>query len=141
MSARAGGSYLLRKVYNKYANNIKLKLGMMIGPISVWVVDGFMIRNKVYLDFTEGGNSEAYIWMPPNEIWLDTDVHEDEQHFVLLHELSEMNGMRWLKMDYDSAHIRANTFEQEARDHPDRFDTLFQEQKDIMRKNSLEKGR
>jgi hypothetical protein len=139
MASGAGGSYLLRKVYQKYSNLIQIKYAMQIGPLAVWVVNGMIIRNKVWIDFTEGGNSMAYIWMPPDTIWLDTDVSPEEQRYVLLHELSEYNGMRWLKMDYDPAHIRANTFEQDARDHPDRFDQLFKTQKDIMIDNS--KGR
>jgi len=136
MSTRAGGSYQLRKIYQRFEKQILTKYAARIGPIDVWVVDGFIIRNQIYIDYTEGGNGEAYVWMPKNHIWLDCDVHPDEQHFVLLHELSEMNFMRWDKLDYDPAHIKANVLELEARRHPTRFLDIFEVQKQIMINNS-----
>lgn len=132
MVIRAEGSFLWRKTVQKYEKAIKTKYVYQIGPVSVWYVEGMIVRNHIYLDFTEGGNSEAYIWFPPNEIWLDQDVKEGERHFVLLHEITEMNQMRWNKLDYEDAHKKANVQELAARLDPEKFEQLLKIQKDIM---------
>src|SRR5882672_8508192 len=63
-----------------------------IGPLSVWKVNGKLIRDWIFIDFTEGGNSEAYPWMPPNEIWIDDSMYVPDEHEpTLLHELLEYN--------------------------------------------------
>lgn len=128
MAARAGGSpSLIKKVYEN--PRIGLKILRKIGPIIVREVDGKLIRDKVYIDFTEGGNSEAYAWFPQPpkapEIWLDTDVSPDEMKFVLLHELREFNEMKLNGVGYETAHKRANDAESKARRDPKLFSELL----------------
>src|SRR5205807_974360 len=76
------------------------------GPIAIWRVNGRMIRDHVFIDFTEGGNSRVYKWMPANEIWLDHDVDPGEVKFVKLHELHEYNRMAD-GLSYERAHESA----------------------------------
>ena len=140
MTARAGGSYFLHKYVKEYSKFIKTKLGPKIGPVQVWIVNGEVVRNHIFIDFTEGGNPEAYIWMPPDEIWLDTDVNPNEQKYVLLHELTEMNQMRWDGLGYEEAHVKANGQESQARKDPSKYNELLKKQKDIMITNSLKEG-
>jgi hypothetical protein len=101
-----------------------LFLSQTIGPLRVYVVDGTMIRNHVYLDFTEGGNSHAYPWMPPYTIWLD-NANSAEFHAILLHELSEYNFMGLDGMSYDDAHDHANELEHRARQNPHEYQAIF----------------
>lgn len=95
------------------------KLGVLqqIGPLTVWEVNGSMIRDWIFIDFTEGGNTEAYPWMPPNEIWLDNS-NASERQYVLLHEIVEYNLMKNKGMDYGHAHDEACRIEIIARRNP-----------------------
>jgi uncharacterized protein YpiB (UPF0302 family) len=100
------------------------------------MVNGEVIRDHIYIDYTEGGNSEAYVWMDPDEIWLDVDVNPNEVKYVLLHELTEMNQMRWDGLGYEAAHVKANSQELKARKDPALYQELLDKQKQIMIDNS-----
>ncbi len=50
-------------------------------------------------------------------MWIDNDIHHDEQGFVVFHELHERNLMK-SGMDYDSAHEEASRLERYYRAHP-----------------------
>lgn len=97
-----------------------------IGPLSVWKVNGKMIRDWIFIDFTEGGNTMAYPWMPPNEIWLDDSVWvPDEHEVVLLHELTEYNLMHDKGWTYAKAHDAASELEIKARRDPGKYPALL----------------
>ena len=87
-------------------------------PISVWIVDGRLVRSVFDVDFTEGGHDYVYEFVPDNEVWIDNDVGEAERPYILLHELHERNLMSngW---DYDRAHEDSSKLEQFCRQHPD----------------------
>lgn len=125
MTARAGGSPILRQKVYAHRDAIYLRKEVQIGPLTIWHVNGIIVRNFVFIDFTEGGNSWAYAWMPPHEIWLDHDVNEAEIKFVQLHELHEYNKMA-RGLGYEKAHDSANVVELEARRHPTKWGTLWQ---------------
>jgi hypothetical protein len=100
-----------------------------VGKMEIWRVEGKVIRDKVNIDFTEGGNSQRYPWMGPNKIWIDHDVDDDEITQVKAHELHEfvLMSQGW---DYDPAHDNSNaTVEQVMRDHPERIEQIWEEQK------------
>jgi hypothetical protein len=63
------------------------------GEISIWIVDGRLVRSVFDVDFTEGGHDYVYEFVPQNEVWIDNDLEESERPFVLLHELHERNLM------------------------------------------------
>jgi hypothetical protein len=85
--------------------------------LSVWVVDGRLIRSSFYIDFTEGGHDFVYKFVPKHEIWLDDDLMEKERPYVLLHELNERQLMSqgWT---YDKAHANSSKIEWESRHNP-----------------------
>jgi hypothetical protein len=87
-------------------------------PVSVWIVDGRLVRSVFDVDFTEGGNDYVYEFVPENEVWLDNDLNQAERPYVLLHELHERNLMvqGW---NYDRAHADASKIEYHCRHHPD----------------------
>ena len=71
-----------KKIVKKYSKNVK-----------VWLVNGRLVRDLFFIDFTEGGHDKVYPFIPENEIWIDDDVNPDERKFVLLHEMHERNLM------------------------------------------------
>ena len=131
MTARAGGSPLLRQKVYAHRETIYLHKLTTAGPLTIWLVNGRAVRDFVYIDFTEGGNSWAYAWMPPHEIWLDTDVNPAEMKFVQLHELHEFNKMA-RGLGYEKAHDSANVVELEARHHPGKWGELWQAELKIL---------
>jgi hypothetical protein len=86
-------------------------------PVSVWIVNGRLLRSVFDIDFTEGGHDYVYEFVPENEVWIDNDLSESERPYVLLHELHERNLMAkgW---DYDRAHADASKIEYHCRHHP-----------------------
>lgn len=77
---------------------------------AVWVVDGRMVRDHAYIDFTLGGHGYRYRFIPKSEIWLDDAVRPSERPAILRHEAVEValmaRGMR-----YQAAHARASAAE------------------------------
>jgi hypothetical protein len=85
--------------------------------VHVWFVKGRLVRSLYDVEFTEGGHDYVYEFVPPNEVWIDDDVHEEERSCVLFHELHERNLMA-KGMDYDTAHDDASKLERRYRNHP-----------------------
>jgi len=86
--------------------------------LSVWIVNGRLVRSVFDIDFTEGGHDYVYEFVPENEVWIDDDIVETERSFVLLHELHERNCMAkgW---PYSKAHAESSRLEYHCRHHPD----------------------
>jgi hypothetical protein len=100
----------------------KLKSG-----VSVWVVNGRLVRSVFDIDFTAGGHDYVYEFVPENEVWIDDDIEEAERGFVLFHELHERNRMAdgW---NYDKAHSESSRLEYHLRHYPDELhDALYTE--------------
>lgn len=114
-----------------------LRVYRTVGPLTVWIMDGEVIRNWVHVDFTEGDNQQHSPWMPKGEIWIDA-CNEDEADVTLIHELHEFNRMRLDGLSYDEAHDSANTVEIQARRNPDQRTSLLQAEIDIIEKQPPE---
>ncbi len=86
--------------------------------ISVWIVNGRMVRSGFDIDFTAGGHDYVYEFVPEKEVWIDDDIEEDERGYVLLHELHERTRMAsgW---PYSKAHAESSKLEFRCRHHPD----------------------
>jgi hypothetical protein len=86
--------------------------------VSVWVVNGRLVRSLFDIDFTAGGHDHVYEFVPENEVWIDDAIDEKERRFVLLHELHERNRMAegW---PYSKAHLDSSRLEFRYRHHPD----------------------
>jgi hypothetical protein len=84
--------------------------------ISVWIVNGRLVRSGFDVDFTEGGHDYVYEFIPENEVWIDNDLNEEERPYVLLHELHERNLMAkgWT---YEKAHEDSSKIESFYRHH------------------------
>jgi hypothetical protein len=86
--------------------------------ISVWVVNGRLVRSAFDIDFTAGGHDHVYEFVPEGEVWVDDAIEENERGFVLLHELHERNRME-KGMPYSQAHAESSRLEFHCRHHPD----------------------
>ena len=80
----------------------------------VWLVHGDLIRSVLDIDFTQGGHSLVYEFVPPGDIWIDNDLEWQERGFVILHEMNELGKMQqgW---DYDKAHENSSEIELHCR--------------------------
>ncbi len=86
--------------------------------VSVWIVNGRLVRSVFDIDFTEGGHDYVYEFVPENEVWIDDAIEEKERGYVLLHEIHERNRMAsgW---SYNKAHAESSRVEYRCRHHPD----------------------
>jgi len=89
-------------------------------PMTAYLVDGFWLRNNVWLDWVEGGNHQRYEWIDDETFWIESnDVNEAD--YILIHETTEFYSMRDDGLSYDAAHSKhANVAEYEARQHPEK---------------------
>jgi len=92
--------------------------------ISVWIIDGRLVRSVFDIDFTEGGHDHVYEFVPQNEVWIDNDLEEAERPYVLLHELHERNLMAkgWT---YSKAHEDSSKLEYYCRHHPNELHAML----------------
>lgn len=89
-------------------------LGKTSDGVSVWVVDGKIVRSVYFTDFTEGGHDLVYSFVSAREVWLDDDLLAKERPFVLVHELLERSLMAG-GLSYNRAHAKASKLEWESR--------------------------
>jgi len=61
--------------------------------ITIWVVDGYLIRKNIYPDFGFSGNDLAYHFIPPKEIWIDGQVSCEETEYSISLEMNERKLM------------------------------------------------
>lgn len=92
--------------------------------LSVWIVNGRLVRSVFDIDFTEGGHDYVYEFVPENEVWIDDDIEEPERPYILLHELHERNRMAsgWT---YNKAHAESSRLEYRCRHHPDELHDML----------------
>jgi hypothetical protein len=97
----------------------------------VFIVDGELVRDLFYIDFTEGGHDKVYEFIPSGEVWIDDDIMPGERKFILLHELHEryLMAQGW---NYGKAHRDSSRIEFKCRQHPRELDPALQEE---VRKN------
>jgi hypothetical protein len=86
--------------------------------VSVYIVNGRMVRSVYDIDYTEGGHDYVYEFVPQNEVWIDDAIVETERGYVLLHELHERNLMA-NGLPYSKAHADSSRIEFRCRQHPD----------------------
>jgi hypothetical protein len=74
--------------------------------ITVWIVDGYMVRKNIYPDFGFSGNDLSYHFIPEKEIWIDGQVSCDETDYSIATELMERKLLEKGK-SYDDAYSDA----------------------------------
>jgi hypothetical protein len=74
--------------------------------ITIWIVDGYMVRKNIYPDFGFSGNDLSYHFIPPKEVWIDGQVSCEETEYSITTELKERELMEEGK-SYDDAYSDA----------------------------------
>lgn len=87
-----------------------------IEGITVFIVDGELVRDLYKTDYVEGGHGYVYNFIPKNEVWIEDSIKTYEIKYILLHELFERNLMKTENMDYNTAHEKAADIEFKARE-------------------------
>jgi hypothetical protein len=83
----------------------RLRLLGHVTGLPVYLVSGEQVRNKVDIDFTQGGNEAAYPgYVPAGEIWIDDAMHALDRIATIFHEIVERNLVLYGGIDYDDAH-------------------------------------
>lgn len=114
-----------KKIYIKLIH-IKIK-NFKLPNIKVWLVDGEIVRDLFFIEFTEGGHDKVYKFIPDGEVWLDNDLFPKERKFVLLHELHERNLMS-NGLNYERAHAKSSHLEFFCRHHPKKLNILLKKE-------------
>lgn len=84
-----------RKLSKKYQlphNPRRENIGVM-RDITIWLVDGNLIRTHIDGDFTQGGHGYRYLYIPLNEIWIDQVMEKSEIVPTMWHEFIERHLM------------------------------------------------
>lgn len=84
--------------------------------VTVYIVDGRLVRDIFPSDFCDGGNGSAYPWIPNDEIWIENVVSEEEAPYIILHEMVEMSLMKYKKYSYHQSHKIASAVEFHAKE-------------------------
>jgi hypothetical protein len=91
-------SIQLRNIY-------RVPVGTIEG-ITIWIVDGYMVRKNIYPDFGFSGNDISYHFIPSKEIWIDGQVSCEETEYSIANEMNERKFMLAGK-SYDDAYSDA----------------------------------
>jgi hypothetical protein len=86
-------------------NIYRMPVGIRDG-ITVWIVDGYMVRKDIYPDFGFSGNDLSYHFIPPKEIWIDGQISCEETEYSIICELKERELLEKGK-SYDDAYSDA----------------------------------
>jgi hypothetical protein len=103
----------------KLQNIYRVPEGIREG-ISIWVVDGYLVRKNIYPDFGFSGNDLAYHFMPPKEIWIDGQVSCEETEYSIALEMKERQLMTEGKT-YSDAYEEAVQMVQQQRESMERL--------------------
>ena len=107
-----------KKRNRKVPSDVYIKLYKKLSDdTKVWLVDGEKVRDLYKTDYTQGGHSVVYDFIPDGEIWLEYGLDPEEIPFILYHELFERTLMTNKHMSYDKAHVKAANAEYKAREN------------------------
>jgi len=81
----------------------------------ICIVDGPLIRQKIYHEFLYGGNEQRYLFNPKHEIWIDNSISIEEYKYTVAHELNERHLMAALGYTYSAAHDSSLRLERKMR--------------------------
>jgi hypothetical protein len=57
--------------------------------LTIWIVDGYLVRKNIFPDFGFSGNDLVYHFIPPKEIWIDGQVSCEEMEYSIATEQLE----------------------------------------------------
>lgn len=83
--------------------------------VNITFVDGNVVRDTIEDDFTMGGNSGRYDFVPKDEVWIEALQTKEDQAATIVHELVERYHMLKDGMSYNKAHEIAKREEERFR--------------------------
>ena len=131
--ARRNGARIKKLLLDQNQNTIrekihKKKLAEWSNEfVSVWLVDGTLVRGCCDIVYSEGGHDIVYPWIPKGEIWIEESLDAAERTFIILHELHERALMQQ-GMSYPDAHHGATIVEDKFREHPEGLEERIKEE-------------
>lgn len=103
-------------LYELHQIDPRIKKIQSIDGITIYLVDGYAIRQNIDVDFIGGGHHYAYPkFIPENEIWIEDMKNKKDVYPIIAHELKELHLMRDKGKKYDDAHEVACDRESETR--------------------------
>jgi len=73
-------------------NIYRLPVGVRNG-ISIWIVDGYLVRKNIFPDFGFSGNDLSCHFIPKKEIWIDGQISCEETEYSIGVEMIERQEM------------------------------------------------
>ena len=81
----------------------------------VWLVHGRLVRDRIDVDFTMGGNPARYPrYVPSGELWIDAVLSPRDVAATVVHEVVETLAMQRGGLSYGRAHGLATAEEARA---------------------------
>ncbi len=113
-------------------NIYRIPMGIRDG-ISVWVVDGYLVRKNIYPDFGFSGNDLAYHFIPSKEIWIDGQVSCEETEYSVSLEMMERKLMSEGKSYSDAYESAVQAIQQ----HREKMELMVKSHPDVAVPDSL----
>ena len=66
----------------------------IVDGISVWIVDGYLVRKNIFPDYGFSGNDLVYHFIPAKEIWIDGQISCEEMEYSIAAEQMERKLMQ-----------------------------------------------
>ncbi len=101
--------------------------------VTVYQVNGEVVRDIYKTDYVAGGHGYVYAWIPQNEIWIDDSIPRDEIPVIILHEFIERTLMKHKRFPYVKAHVIASKIEFQHRGHFYKKDVVRLNARAVMR--------
>jgi hypothetical protein len=86
-----------------------------IDGYQICIIDGPLVRQKIYDEFLYGGNEQRYLFIPKKEIWIDNSISVAEYKYTVAHELNERHLMAVFSFTYADAHDSSLRLERQMR--------------------------
>ena len=93
---------------------VELKYKELFGKVmkmKFYYISGKEVREKISIDFTQGGTNAVFSFIPPDEFWIERMSNPIEHIGILVHEWTEYLIMTRRGWNYDRSHNVANEFE------------------------------
>lgn len=98
---------LLDKIRKEYVGEYK--------GVKFYFVDGDLLRERIDIDYTLGGNPGRYTYIPEGNVWSEKIPEKKDHTPVFIHEYKEMRKMIDHGWSYDKAHEYASGLEKKYR--------------------------
>ncbi len=83
--------------------------------MTVRLVDGEAVRNRLSVEFIGGGHHRRYEFIPEREIWIEENLSPLDRAATVVHEASEYRLMG-RSLDYERSHREASAVERGFRE-------------------------